>query len=467
MCDLYFSGIVRLQRWQGIMSEFPDLKVFARSVKPHGWRKELLVPSVELETKLTMLSCFICKSVLMKAVMASCCGSRFCEECIEFSQRSGISACPKCGEELETYTDSRVRKMIDQLQAYCINKPECAEQGKIGDLINHVVQCPYGVGDCPFGCDEAMLRKDFSAHERVCEKKLLPCKYCKVKVHESLQAEHWERSCTKRPLKCKYCGTELSRNKLTEHVLAKHKAEYEKEYVQLNEEFKRSYETHKTALEKLSQISQSELDVAFSELQQRLMYAGASGPFKDMIEASLAATSDRTELTKVMDLLKDEDTREIQKLDTYIHDFEQRIAAVKLHLDRSFQKLLENDESTGDEKLVDGLKSDIEQTKKQLIVQTDFFDAVEKDVQFLEVSSKDGVFVWKLEKWTEVLHKAKKYVSFLSFISVFSNHLAFAHLSFACCNVLFLLFLSNVTLRTCSVLSVANSYVHYLCTIIQ
>ena len=130
-------------------------------------------PTEDLETK-----CDICLLVLRNPHQTECCGSIFCQPCIEWVQEQK-QPCPACNEaDFSVFYDRRLERTISELKVRCIHEQKgCAWTGELVALDRHLnmnpecdkllVGCEFMDINCEFsnaGCKARVPRKDMEAH---------------------------------------------------------------------------------------------------------------------------------------------------------------------------------------------------------------------------------------------------------------------------------------------------------------
>lgn len=169
--------------------------------------------------------CPICLLVLNNPMQTDC-GHRFCKGCILRVVRDGRPCCPIDNSPLEEHMlhpDNYARREILQLNVRCRNYTEqqCPWIGPLKELEKHVKDCIYTSEECPLKCGEpSLLKKDIPQHiESVCRKRIVPCKFCDVKLVFSKVYEHLEH-CTMIVVRCPNgcLQPDIKRNELTHHI---------------------------------------------------------------------------------------------------------------------------------------------------------------------------------------------------------------------------------------------------------
>ena len=143
---------------------------------PHGGYECKFVepPAPDLQTK-----CGICSLILRNPYQTKCCGSIFCNTCVEWIQEQG-KPCQECNEaEFSTFQDKTFQRSINELKVQCTHqKRGCVWTGELGKLDEHLnvkpsvcdellVGCEFTNIECGFsyaGCKAQMPRKDMRTH---------------------------------------------------------------------------------------------------------------------------------------------------------------------------------------------------------------------------------------------------------------------------------------------------------------
>ena len=101
------------------------------------------------------LSCPMCNHVFVEPVIASCCGTTFCINCI-----GNGTKCP-LHKKYTHYTPNRIlQEMVNQLPFTCV----CGES------------VPRALGD---------------EHSKICKKVIMSCKRCKFKGNQDERVQHF------------------------------------------------------------------------------------------------------------------------------------------------------------------------------------------------------------------------------------------------------------------------------------
>ena len=104
----------------------------------------------------------------------------------------------------------------------CNNHPEgCLWQGTIGELDQHLDECDYTTVECPYECDEDILRKDILYHmAQLCSERGYECPDCHERdTYQVITGPH-EDECEMKMVKCanNECDCVLERRLVQDHI---------------------------------------------------------------------------------------------------------------------------------------------------------------------------------------------------------------------------------------------------------
>ena len=117
--------------------------------------------------------CLICQLVLREPYQTDCCGTSFCQMCIQQVQDN---KCPTCRtKDFETSPNKGLKRSLNQLHVYCTHsKDGCTWSGELQALEEHLneeetqlVGCQFAEIQCEFhyaGCKFQTARKDMATH---------------------------------------------------------------------------------------------------------------------------------------------------------------------------------------------------------------------------------------------------------------------------------------------------------------
>ena len=119
--------------------------------------------------------CLICQLVLREPYQTNCCGTSFCQTCIQRVQ-DNESSCPTCRtEDFQVFPNKGLKRSLNQLHVYCKHsKDGCTWSGELQALEEHIneeetqlVGCQFAEIRCEFhyaGCKFQSTRKDMATH---------------------------------------------------------------------------------------------------------------------------------------------------------------------------------------------------------------------------------------------------------------------------------------------------------------
>ena len=188
---------------------------------------------VEPPPSVLQIGCPVCLLVLKEPCLISCCGHKFCRECIERIEKDK-KPCPLCNEPDFTFLRERgLERALKDLEVWCSYRKEgCEWKGKLGKLEEHLNQdpssenqlngCQFVAVECTQKCGEWFQRRHITTHEtQQCKKRPYSCDYCRDyhSTFEDVTEVHYPQ-CGKYPVACpndcdKY---KFERQKLESHL---------------------------------------------------------------------------------------------------------------------------------------------------------------------------------------------------------------------------------------------------------
>lgn len=114
------------------------------------------------------LWCSICLQVLRDPNLTSCCGHRFCRECINQVNLTGMP-CPLCqSRDFRVMLDKLFVRKVNSLRVRCPNMKEgCGWCAELGQVDTHLRGCRYAAVKCDFyslGCGEMVPQSKMKEH---------------------------------------------------------------------------------------------------------------------------------------------------------------------------------------------------------------------------------------------------------------------------------------------------------------
>lgn len=149
--------------------------------------------------------CPICLLVMRDPCLTSCCGSHFCQSCVDPLLVDG-KPCPKCrAQGFTVLLNKHQKRKIDELEVECPKKSEgCDWVGPLLSVQKHLdTKCLYVEINCPNGCGECMTRDALEDHlESFCSERKYSCHYCGFEDSFKKVTERHMDVCPSYPLPC-------------------------------------------------------------------------------------------------------------------------------------------------------------------------------------------------------------------------------------------------------------------------
>ena len=115
-----------------------------RGAVPHGRAQQETLGGYDCEfveppKSAFKTDCPICFQILRDPYLSLCCGTSFCQACIERFQ-ANHAPCPTCREEnFAVIPNKPLRRSLNQLRVLCtFNKDGCKWTGELGELQHHL-----------------------------------------------------------------------------------------------------------------------------------------------------------------------------------------------------------------------------------------------------------------------------------------------------------------------------------------
>lgn len=160
--------------------------------------------------------CSVCLHILKEPCITSCCGHKFCRECIELVKTGGKN-CPLCNTpDFSFMIEQSLDRTLKDLDIACSFKAKgCEWSGKLRELEHHLnrsysienqlIGCQYVEVECMYHqCGESLQRRHMSAHQNnMCKKRPFYCGYCQeyVSTFEDVTDNHYAM-CSSYPVAC-------------------------------------------------------------------------------------------------------------------------------------------------------------------------------------------------------------------------------------------------------------------------
>lgn len=166
--------------------------------------------------------CSICVMILRDPYQTQCCGSHYCQCCVQQLVKKK-TPCVTCGGVVRAFRDVSVTQKINSLQVKCTNADwGCDWTGELGLLGEHVVTCefkPAKCNSCGLFVPKSISRDHQSLH---CPQRVYTCTHCSnfTSTYEEVRNAHWPK-CPRFPIECPNgCSTtkKFEREKIMTHL---------------------------------------------------------------------------------------------------------------------------------------------------------------------------------------------------------------------------------------------------------
>ena len=125
---------------------------------------------VEEPPEQLQIKCVICLCILKHPYLVDCCGTSYCQTCIDPIQQNN-KPCPHCNVAFNTcIPDKRLQRTLNGMKVYCCHKQlGCERVGDLGKLAQHLNDqqefpgCLFTCIECPF-CNESFQRQNLQEH---------------------------------------------------------------------------------------------------------------------------------------------------------------------------------------------------------------------------------------------------------------------------------------------------------------
>jgi len=175
--------------------------------------------------------CSICIMILKDPQIVTCCGHRFCEQCIGRVRdgAGGDGECPLCKASFVQYfSDLTLERQINQRKVYCPLKNDgCIWTGRLNKVTDHmdVLEAGGNAQPCLFFpvpckyCGGCVRRHNMTAHEASCSSRPTNCQFCSDEVSNESLKDHY-KTCTACPVHCPEvpCTDVMTRLALNQHL---------------------------------------------------------------------------------------------------------------------------------------------------------------------------------------------------------------------------------------------------------
>ncbi|XP_071981507.1 TNF receptor-associated factor 2 [Engystomops pustulosus] len=367
-----------------------------------GFNKEIL--GTKLEVKYL---CSDCKNILRRPFQAQC-GHRYCSYCLRKLISSGPQKCAACIQEgifeegvsiLENttaFSDNAARREVESLPAVCTNNG-CTWRGTIKEYeALHEGKCPFMLVPCP-ACKTLIRTTDRDWHnERECPERKLNCRYCKLSFYFPDIKAH-DEICPKFPMTCEACGKKkIPREKFQDHVKTCGRCKVPCRFqvvgcTEMVENDKSLEHESKCVADHLAKmleyihLRRKEL----GDITQRMGMVSVQG-----IPAPLSSMSSAAAMSS--DISKN-DVLRLEVVDKKSAVLENIVCVLNREVERCSLTMEETArQRRADQEKIDTLNAKVRQLERTLGQKEVMLAELETRVQEAELSTYDGIFVWKI-----------------------------------------------------------------------
>ena len=155
--------------------------------------------------------CSLCALIPRDPAKVDCCGFIFCRSCIEAHSQNN-SLCPACNESFDKIPDNLLKRKINILEVYCVNREKgCEWSGELCRMAEHTgteeredtgtERCQYEHTTCK-KCDQEVLYGELDNHlTSHCQHRAIPCTFkyvgCNFEGSEASMSKHLQDNATR------------------------------------------------------------------------------------------------------------------------------------------------------------------------------------------------------------------------------------------------------------------------------
>ncbi|KAM4020484.1 TNF receptor-associated factor 2 isoform 1-T6 [Anomaloglossus baeobatrachus] len=372
-----------------------------------GIKKDILGTKIEVK-----YLCSECNNILRRPYQAQC-GHRYCSFCLWKIISSGPQKCAACIQEgiyeegistLESntvFSDNAARREVESLPAVCSNTG-CLWRGTLKEYeAHHEGKCPFMQVPCP-ACKTPIRASDRDLHnERECPERKLNCRYCKLSFYFPDIKAH-DEICPKFPMTCEGCGKKkIPREKFQDHVKSCGRCRVPCRYLvagctEMVENDKCFEHENKCVVEHLAKVweyiqpRRKELS-DLTQLMGVISVQAVPSPLSSMSSAVVADNS------RTPDLL-----RQFEVMDKKSTILENIVCVLNREVERASASTEEAmKQRRTDQEKIDTLNAKVRQLERTLGQKEVQLAELETRVQEAELSTFEGIFVWKITEFAK------------------------------------------------------------------
>ncbi|XP_070553149.1 TNF receptor-associated factor 2-like [Ptychodera flava] len=348
----------------------------------------------------------------------------------------------------EMYLDRAIMRDLSGCSVQCLNDG-CEWNGPFKGYQQHVEACSFELIQCLHkeGCGALIKRKDLSAHlERECPMRMVTCQHCKEEYPWKILRQHFDE-CEEISSECQFCrNIALPRKQLKVHqhpetgncpnrpeackfkavgctllIPSDDKGRHGKEYIEKHQEMLcESVVSMQPVIEqaKRDQLTidatkelMTKHDIELTNLQTALHSLQDEFRKVQVNNSDLKSKTNHQEFESEFKMHKSrlsETENKISVLETQMSTYEGITAVLNGQLERDTQQLQTFErQRRQDRELLDSLERKIKAQDRIIALKDVALAEQDLRIQSLEMTSYDGILVWKISDFTRKLNEAR------------------------------------------------------------
>ncbi|KAM7434103.1 hypothetical protein ABFA07_015762 [Porites harrisoni] len=169
--------------------------------------------------------CPKCKGLLKEAVQTIQCGHRYCKTCVDILLNHEDGKCVIDGSDIireQVFLDRFIEREVQSMLVHCVHHDQgCDWKDELKKREDHEAVCAYVQVPCVHSkCGELVTRSNLVEHlEYSCKFRTEKCEYCHALVEVAFMEGHQESHCPSVPTVCPECGRKaIPRAQIAAHI---------------------------------------------------------------------------------------------------------------------------------------------------------------------------------------------------------------------------------------------------------
>lgn len=164
-----------------------------------------------------VLTCPICCNLLLDPVHCSQCTAAVCKSCIDSWLTKNSTCMNRCKQPEFKPFDKMAMRMLSSIKLKCpYYKNSCTDNLTYDNFKSHAKSCKYGTYKCNF-CSLLGTLESIIQHTKICEYVLESCSTCNNLIYRKYMQSHMDISHPIPHTYCKYCGLKLKESLISSH----------------------------------------------------------------------------------------------------------------------------------------------------------------------------------------------------------------------------------------------------------